>query len=201
MHKHHMCKRGVSIAGCGWKPFLCPPASSHWMPLHSALTGWSPVTAPFSVLPLKPQGPEYMSGSWVEHPALTTLVRVSSSPGRQSLLTSPLEAGWGSLTLLHKSASLSHVRYSGLGFVSFVFLPKHIVLFLCYCVVMFILETVACILFVKRREIHTLSMQRLLYISNVQISDYFLSAVKKHLDFSVHAWFSYMHTSVKVLTQ
>lgn len=71
--------------------------------------------------------------------------------------------------------------------MNFVFLPKHIVLFLCYCALMFILETIACILFVKRKKIHALSMQRQLYISNVQISDYFLNAVKKHLDFSVHA--------------
>lgn len=52
---------------------------------------------------------------------------------------------------------------------------------------MFILETIACIIFVRRKKIHTLSMQRQLYLSNVQISDYFLNAVKKHLDFSEHA--------------
>lgn len=98
----------------------------------SALTGWSPVTAPFSVLLLKPQGPESMSGSWgaiflfhhwVEHPALSTLVRVSSSPGRLSLLSSPLGAGWGSLTLLHKSASLSHVTQV-LGSWTLFFFPN-----------------------------------------------------------------------------
>lgn len=34
---------------------------------------------------------------------------------------------------------------------------------------------------------HALSMQRQLCVSNVQVSDYFLNAVKKHLDFSEHA--------------
>ena len=39
----------------------------------------------------------------------------------------------------------------------------------------------------KKKKIHALSMQRQLCISTVHVSDYFLNAVKKHLDFSEHA--------------
>lgn len=114
----------------------------------SALTRWSlSHCSLFYATLLKPQRPEGMSGSWgsiflfhhwVEHPAFRTLVRVFSSPGRQSLLC--LHLGQAGEPHAPPQVYFSKSRYSGLGFINFVFLPKHIVLFLCYCAVMFILD-------------------------------------------------------------
>lgn len=162
MHKHHEWQVRAYIAGCRRKSFLHQPVVLHRTPLrwhlhqnNPTLTQWDPSHCSLLYVTLL-KSPGLKAGQevrliaalfshWEEHHTLSQHVPCLPQCQDKTRFLPVFPLTWSrrrNLSLLLSSPSLSH-GYSGLTFVNFVFLPKHMILFLCYCTAMFILVTTA----------------------------------------------------------